>query len=287
MPTLPPTQAMLNFANHDRDVAGLSYVYPVVSRRAGGVSVGINLNPNRACNWACVYCQVPNLQRGVGPAIDLAQLREELHWMLGQLLQGDYMQTQVPESLRVLRDLAFSGDGEPTSSPQFAEVVAEVMAIKQHWALQAQKLVLITNGSCAHQPAVQQAVAQMASANGEVWFKIDRADAESVRMVNQVPWHADKVLAQLQALACRCPTWIQTCWFAMDGAPPSPSQTQAYLDFLARLQAQSVPVLGVLLYSLARPSMQPQAARLAALPAEALQALAARIRALGLAVQVV
>ena len=49
---------------HDRDVAGLTYVYPVVSRRAGGVSVGINLSPNNACNWRCVYCQVPNLQRG-------------------------------------------------------------------------------------------------------------------------------------------------------------------------------------------------------------------------------
>jgi len=42
----------LTIHNHNRDSAGYAYVYPVVSRRAGGVSVGINLNPNNACNWA-------------------------------------------------------------------------------------------------------------------------------------------------------------------------------------------------------------------------------------------
>ena len=54
---------MLKVTDHDRNAAGLRYVYPVVSRRAGGVSVGINLNPNNACNWRCVYCQVPRLVR--------------------------------------------------------------------------------------------------------------------------------------------------------------------------------------------------------------------------------
>ncbi len=57
----------LSPGNHDRDVAGLTYVYPVVSRRAGGVSVGINLSPDNACNWQCVYCQVPDLVRGKAP----------------------------------------------------------------------------------------------------------------------------------------------------------------------------------------------------------------------------
>jgi wyosine [tRNA(Phe)-imidazoG37] synthetase (radical SAM superfamily) len=54
----------LTVADHDRGSAGLTYVYPVVSRRAGGVSVGINLNVNNACNWRCIYCQVPGLTRG-------------------------------------------------------------------------------------------------------------------------------------------------------------------------------------------------------------------------------
>ena len=45
---------VLNIYDHDRDSAGMTYVYPVISRRAGGVSVGINLNTNKACNWRCI-----------------------------------------------------------------------------------------------------------------------------------------------------------------------------------------------------------------------------------------
>jgi hypothetical protein len=73
---------MLTTIDHRRDSAGLLYVYPVISRRAGGVSVGINLNTNNACNWACVYCQVDNLTRGGPPPIDLDLLESELKGFL-------------------------------------------------------------------------------------------------------------------------------------------------------------------------------------------------------------
>ena len=49
---------MLTTTDHDRGSAGLTYVYPVISRRSGGLSIGINLNPNNACNWRCIYCQL-------------------------------------------------------------------------------------------------------------------------------------------------------------------------------------------------------------------------------------
>ena len=63
------SQQMLSVSDHNRSFISMSYVYPVVSRRAGGVSVGINLNPNNACNWHCAYCQVPDLVRGAAPEI--------------------------------------------------------------------------------------------------------------------------------------------------------------------------------------------------------------------------
>ena len=89
----------LNIVNHDRGSAALRYVYPVVSRRAGGVSVGINLNPNNACNWRCIYCQVPDLTRGAAPPVDLALLESELRNFLDELLHGDFMQSRVPEGM--------------------------------------------------------------------------------------------------------------------------------------------------------------------------------------------
>ena len=273
--------------DHDRDSAGMTYVYPVVSRRAGGVSVGVNLNPNNACNWACVYCQVPGLVRGTAPDIDLAQLDAELRAMLTDILHGDFMQTRVPEGARRLNDIALSGNGEPTSAKAFPQVIALIGRVMADFGLtNTIKLVLITNGSLADRPRVQDGLAKMAALNGEVWFKFDSATASGMRSINQTRIAPEKQFERLDAAARLCPTWLQTCLFALDGMPPSEAEQTAYLAAVARIRQQHIPVRGVLLYGLARPSMQPQASRLSALPADWLETFAEKIRAAGLPVKV-
>ena len=272
---------------HDRDSAGMTYVYPVVSRRAGGVSVGVNLNPNNACNWACVYCQVPGLTRGTTPEIDLARLERELRTMLADILQGDFMQTCVPEGARRLNDIALSGNGEPTSATVFPEVIALIGRVMADFDVAGKiKLVLITNGSLADRPRVQAGIRTMAALNGEVWFKFDRATAAGMRAINQTRITPEKQFARLAATARLCPTWLQTCVFALDGRPPDDAEQAAYLAVIERIRSEGLPVQGVLLYGLARPSMQPQAPRLAALPAAWLDGFAEKIRAAGLPVKV-
>ena len=272
--------------NHDRDSAGMTYVYPVVSRRAGGVSVGVNLNPNNACNWACVYCQVPNLVRGTAPEIDLAQLEAELRAMLDDILHGDFMQTRVPEGARRLNDIALSGNGEPTSAKAFPQVIELIGRVMADFDLVGKiKLVLITNGSLVDRPRVQDGLSKMTALNGEVWFKFDSATAAGMRSINQTRISPDKQFERLAVAARLCPTWLQTCVFALDGAPLSDAEQAAYLAAVARIRQQAIPVRGVLLYGLARPSMQPQASRLSALPAEWLEAFAEKIRAAGLPVK--
>ena len=272
--------------NHDRDSAGMTYVYPVVSRRAGGVSVGVNLNPNNACNWACVYCQVPNLVRGTAPEIDLAQLEAELRAMLDDILHGDFMQTRVPEGARRLNDIALSGNGEPTSAKAFPQVIELIGRVMADFDLVGKiKLVLITNGSLVDRPRVQDGLGKMTALNGEVWFKFDSATAAGMRSINQTRISPDKQFERLAVAARLCPTWLQTCVFALDGAPLSDAEQAAYLAAVARIRQQAIPVRGVLLYGLARPSMQPQASRLSALPAEWLEAFAEKIRAAGLPVK--
>jgi wyosine [tRNA(Phe)-imidazoG37] synthetase (radical SAM superfamily) len=279
--------APLTPRNHDRDNAGMTYVYPVVSRRAGGVSVGVNLNPNNACNWACVYCQVPNLSRGTAPEIDLAHLEAELRAMLTDILHGDFMRTRVPEGVRRLNDIALSGNGEPTSAKAFPQVIELIGRVMKDFDLVGKiKLVLITNGSLADRPRVQDGLRQMAALNGEVWFKFDSATVAGMRAINQTRISPDKQFERLAAAARLCPTWLQTCVFALDGAPPSDIEQAAYLAALTRIRQEGIPLQGVLLYGLARPSMQPRASRLAALPAAWLEAFAEKIRAAGLPVKV-
>ena len=280
------TGSVLTTANHDRDNFGLTYVYPVVSRRAGGVSIGINLNPNNACNWACVYCQVPNLTRGGAPDINLSQLESELQHMLQQVLHGDFMSRHVPPEARRLNDVAFSGNGEPTSAACFAEAIDVVERQLRQFSLLGQiKVVLITNGSLMARPQVQQALCQLAAINGEVWFKLDRGSAADVSLVNQVHLTMDAVLRHLTIAAQRCPTWVQTCMFAMDGQLPSDAAVDAYLQCLRQVLAEGVKLQGVLLYGLARPSLQPAADRLSAVPEAWMGSLAEKIKALGLFVK--
>lgn len=276
------SESTLSTTNHSRDSAGLRYVYPVVSRRAGGISIGINLNPNNACNWRCLYCQVPSLVRGTAPPIDLPLLEKELSGFLYEIQHGDFMQ-RVPLEARRVNDIALSGNGEPTSAQEFADVIE---LIAQHKPADL-KLVLITNGSLMQRDNVQQGLRRMAQLNGEVWFKLDRASEAGMSLVNDTKMTMDKVKQNLATALDCCPnTWLQTCWFALDGMAPSQQDEDDYLNFLAALLRSGSKPQGVLLYSLARPSLQQEASRLSVLPPEKLESFACRIRALGVEVRV-
>ncbi len=275
---------MLSTTDHRRDYSGFHYVYPVVSRRAGGVSVGINLNPNNACNWACIYCQVPDLTRGGPPPIDLDLLETELGTLLGDIVHGDFLHRHVAEDARRLMDVAFSGNGEPTSASEFPDAVTRTVAVMHRLGLlPALKLRLITNGSLLHRPAVQRGIRALGAVAGEVWFKVDRATATGIERTNGIRLEPQRLSANLETCAALADTWVQTCWFGIDGAAPDDAEEAAYLDFIARVAGK---IKGVHLYGLARPSMQPGAERLLRLPATALEALAARIADRGIAVSV-
>lgn len=266
---------MLSIEDHRRDSAGLLYVYPVVSRRAGGVSVGINLNPNNACNWACVYCQVEGLRRGGPPPINLGRLESELAGFLDAALHGDFLQREAPEGARRLVDIAFSGNGEPTSAGEFADAVACVGKVLERCDLAGKLPVrLITNGSLLHRPAVQQGIRRLATLGGEVWFKLDRALAGEVAAINGVPLAPEKMARQLARCAALAPTWVQTCWFALDGEAPPEASVAAYCALLKPLAGR---LAGIHLYGLARPSLQPAAARLTRLSEGELRRVAERV----------
>ena len=276
----------MNTTDHSRDSAGLTYVYPVISRRAGGVSIGINLNPNNACNWRCVYCQVPDLKRGSAPRIDLNKLEIELRSFLRELVHGDFMQKYVPPEARKIHDIALSGNGEPTSAKEFEQVIELIgRIIKDFDAPKDLKLVLITNGSLVYRQSVQAGLERMAQLNGEVWFKFDRALAEERQRVNNTKISLKKIHQHLQIATSLCPTWLQTCIFQINGEPPNESETHAYLEFIKSLKDEGLPLKGVLLYGIARPSLQPEAGQLSQVSESWLIAYGEKIKALGLAVK--
>ena len=148
------------------------------------------------------------------------------------------------------------------------------MAIRDEVGLAAVPIRLITNGSLADRPYVQTALRSLAAAGGEVWFKLDRVTSAETAVINGVRQSPERVLHALDKCAKLVPTWLQTCWFAMDGLPPSREAEDAYCAFLARV---ATLVRGVHLYGLARPSLQPGAVRISRVCETQLLAFAERI----------
>lgn len=277
----------LTAADHSRDSAGLTYIYPVLSRRAGGLSIGVNFNTNNACNWQCIYCQVPGLTIGAAPELDFDLLEAELRGFLEQVRTGDfYRRFQVPEDRRVIKDIALSGNGEPTSVPRFAEAVELVGDIASEAGLfPASRYVLITNGSLVHQSKVQEGLKALNKFGGEVWFKLDSATLAGRRLINKAGQSIEASLNNLVLAAGCCRTKVQICLVDIDRQGFPEQERMALLDALKTV-GQKSPVREILLYTLARPSLQPEAGRLGQMPEPVMRAFAEDLRASGFIVSV-
>jgi wyosine [tRNA(Phe)-imidazoG37] synthetase (radical SAM superfamily) len=283
----PSMSSQLTAADHSRDSAGLTYIYPVLSRRAGGLSIGVNFNTNNACNWQCIYCQVPDLTIGAAPELDFGLLETELRGFLEQVRSGDfYRRFQVPDDQQVIKDIAISGNGEPTSVPRFAEAVELIGNIATEAGLFPEsRFVLITNGSLVHQSKVQKGLKALNKFGGEVWFKLDSATTEGRRLINKAGQSLDASLNNLVLAAGCCRTKVQICLLDIDRQGFVAKERRALLDALKTVR-QNSSVCEILLYTLARPSLQPEAGRLGQMPEPVMWAFAEDLRALGFAVSV-
>ena len=259
--------------DHNSAKGRWKYVYPVHSRRAGGLSIGINLNPGKECNWACAYCEVDGLVRGTPEAADTAQLHRELGELLTAAAAGDFGEGPV-------KDFSIAGDGEPTLSASFGEAVAAVARLREERGLApTTRFVVITNGSRLHRAETQAAISALGRAGGEVWFKVDAGRAETRAELNGIEVPDDRIAANLATCARLAPTWIQTmAVHPHHGA----SETEALASLMAR-GADAAPagshLKGVLLYGLRRPSRQPGAEGLRALSSSELKGMADALRA--------
>jgi wyosine [tRNA(Phe)-imidazoG37] synthetase (radical SAM superfamily) len=279
--------SILTTINHSRDIAGLKYVYPVLSRRAGGLSIGINFNTNNACNWRCIYCQVPDLKIGAAPDLDFQLLEDELRFFLGNVLNGDfYERFQVDEDKRVIKDIAISGNGEPTSLKHFDKAVALIGEIAtEAGVLPNSNFVLITNGSLVHQFKVRDGLRKLKEYGGEVWFKLDSATEEGRALINNAGQGCKVSVENLLLSAKLCPTKLQICLLDYDKQRLSSKERNAFLSLLKMIKA-AVSLKGVMLYTIARSSLQPESSRLEKLSPEIMNEFADEIRRLGFDVSV-
>lgn len=276
------------FASHPRSFRENRYVYPVVSRRAGGVSIGVNLNPDKSCNFDCVYCQVDRAQPGSRDFVDLQRLAAELDTTLCDALSGrlfkDPLFAATPLPLRRVNDIALSGDGEPTTYRNFEQVVAVCAAARQRAGHPDLKLVLITNASMFHRPGVQRALEVLDRSGGEIWAKLDAGTEDYFRRIARSAVPFSRILENLCLAAQTRPIVIQSLFLRLAGEGPSADEQEAYCQRLAEIVAAGGKIKLVQVHTVARKPAEPS---VTPLDRAELESLADRVRRrVGLRVEV-
>jgi len=265
--------------DHRRIWQDFQYAYPVISRRSKGVSLGVNLNPDKACNFDCVYCEVDRTTPGPRSDIDLDQLEREMAALLDLTVSGTLFAVAPFDSAgpgqRRLNDIAFSGDGEPTTAPEFAASVERIARLKRARGLDQVKLVLITDATRLQAPEVVRGLDLMMANQGEIWAKLDAGSEAYYREVNRSKVPFARILDNLAATARRWPITIQTLFLEWRGQGPDGPEVAAYIERLRAILAQG-ELQGIQLYTVARPTPEPEARPLRA---PAMDALARAVRA--------
>lgn len=255
------------FARHSRKFAANRFVYPVVSRRSRGISIGVNLNPDKICNFDCIYCQVNRVEQGETRFVEIDALLRELDEMLTQAVSGELFNDdrfhQTPHALRRLNDIAFSGDGEPTTYRNFDEIIAACAELKRRHALADVKMVLITNASMFHKPAVKRGLAILDANQGEIWAKLDAGTEDYYRLVDRTTIPFRRILDNITAAAKIRPLVIQALFMRVNGQAPSRDEQEAFCDRLNEILAAGGQLKLVQIYTVARPPAESFVAPLA------------------------
>jgi wyosine [tRNA(Phe)-imidazoG37] synthetase (radical SAM superfamily) len=282
-PTPRPTGVTLDSSRRFFDNR---FVYAVVSQRSRGLSIGINLSPDKFCTFDCIYCEVPRNGTVPNGELDSKVLAGELRRMLALAMESRMHELpgyqSVPQELLSLKSVALSGDGEPTLSPNFHEVVQVVVHLRAQGEFPFFKIVLITNGTGLHLPQVQLGL-QLFTAQDEIWTKLDAGTQSYLQKINRPKSGTvncpdvslDQVLGNILKLGRQRPIVIQSLFALVDGEEPPTEEIEQYVQRLKELKQQGAKISLVQVYSAHRPSFR---AICSHLPLRTLSRIAQRVR---------
>jgi len=265
---------------HPRHFRDNLLVYPVLSRRSGGVSVGINLSPHKGCNFDCLYCQVErNVDGPEAAPYSLDLMAQELRHTIDLVLSGDLFNLepfdQTPEPLRRLNDVALSGDGEPTAEKDFLATCRRVAQIKTEMKLDDVKIILITNAALFHKEDVQKGLALLGRHQGQIWAKLDAGSEAFYQFMNKTSIPLQRVLENITQAACQEPLYIQTLFTRINGRRINRAEVNAYAKRINAILAAGGDIIALQLYTIAR---TPADSRVSSLSDDELDEIASEVR---------
>ena len=244
-------------SNHNRIYGSNRFVYPVLSRRSNGVSLGVNLNPDKVCNFDCIYCQVDRTTRSETRFVEMDQLLAELRTTLDFITSGDFFGDgpfkDIPPKLKRLNDIAFSGDGEPTTYKNFDAIISACASLKQELELDDVKMVLITNASMFHREHVKAGLQILDENQGEIWAKLEAGTEAYFQTIDRTSFKLQEIVDNIAAAAQRRSVVIQSLFMNVNGVAPSNEELLAFCSRLSEIVTAGGSIDHVQIYTVARP----------------------------------
>jgi len=158
----------------------------------------------------------------------------------------------VTEANRRVCDIAFSGDGEPTTYPEFAEAVQLAAVARKRRNLSDTKLVLITDACYLNKPNVRRGLSILDENNGEIWAKLDAGTQAYYELVNRPNFPLSHVMKNITEVAQERAVVIQSLWMRVHDEPPPSVELLAYCERLNEVLAAGGKLKLIQLYTIAR-----------------------------------
>lgn len=271
--------ARLNAFAYPREFSHNRFVYTVVSPRARGMCVGINVNPDHKCNFDCLYCEVDRSVQPTESKLNTKVMSAELHRTLADIAHGklrSYPQYQsLPDELLKLRHVTLSGDGEPTLAENFAEVVETVVHVRALGEFPFFKIVLLTNASGLDLPPVRAGLSHLIKSD-EIWAKLDAGTPEYLnKLARPQGITLEKILSNILLIARQRPVVIQSLFPSINGEEPTMAEIDQYTARLKKLKDAGAQIPLVQIYSATRPTTHPECGHL---PLRTLSQIALAVR---------
>jgi wyosine [tRNA(Phe)-imidazoG37] synthetase (radical SAM superfamily) len=255
------------------------FVYTVVSARARGLAIGINMNPDKFCNFDCLYCEVNRFAPAAEAGLISAVMAEELERILFLVRSGTIRELPayrgLSDELLQLRHVALSGDGEPTLCPNFVEAIQVVVHVRARNPHAFFKLALMTNGTGLDLRPVQESL-QYFTRDDEIWIKLDAGGQEYMDRINRSRVPLEKVISNILLVARERPVIIQSLFPLIFGEQPPEAEIDEYILRLRDLKMAGAQISLVQIYSATRPIAHPDCGHL---PLRALSRICQRIKA--------
>ncbi len=242
-------QTPLTTTLHDRGFYGSeSLIYPVLSRRVKGISVGINTSISKACNFGCIYCEVDRTKKGNFIKFNVPEADSQLRRVLTDIQKG-----KGGFGNEKVKAITLSGDGEPSSLTNFDELIQKIIITRNEFNLNDSKIVVISNSTGLNRETVKKGLKLMDNNNGELWAKLDAGTEDYFKLIANTRFPFDKILSNILTTSQERPIKIQTCFMNVHGEMPKEEEIMAYCDRVNNILANGGQISAIQLYTVSRP----------------------------------